>query len=316
MKEKEKGGWLPIVGLILLIAVLFAGVKLVFAGLGYVIPQDEGPEETGTWYQMYNEQGEAVRYTLREPGEIDLSAPDIAQWMEQAAGELEQTPETEGIVFWLYRQDTDEYLLYLPDQDRSLLEGGLTASEETEEDSEVCLVLRARTPENSKPVAPEETLYCFATTSDSWNGIRVRVILDGREQEVRKLTSIGDRLYSTEETYIGRDRLEGSRDMSRRTLRCLRCGGTMELLRREFLQLGKTGWVLGDLDNLLAGALDVDILCCSDCGKLEFFRGEWSELEDPEGSGIARMECPSCGRSYELDSPKCPFCGKKNTRLF
>ena len=38
----------------------------------------------------------------------------------------------------------------------------------------------------------------------------VRVILDGREQEVRKLTSIGDRLYSTEETYIGRDRLEGS----------------------------------------------------------------------------------------------------------
>lgn len=210
MKEKEKGGWLPIVGLILLIAVLFAGVKLVFAGLGYVIPQDEGPEETGTWYQMYNEQGEAVRYTLREPGEIDLSAPDIAQWMEQAAGELEQTPETEGIAFWLYRQDTDEYLLYLPDQDRSLLEGGLTASEETEEDSEVCLVLRARTPENSEPVAPEETLYCFATTSDSWNGIRVRVILDGREQEVRKLTSIGDRLYSTEETYIGRDRLEGS----------------------------------------------------------------------------------------------------------
>ena len=50
MKEKEKGGWLPIVGLILLIAVLFAGVKLVFAGLGYVIPQDEGPEGTGTWY--------------------------------------------------------------------------------------------------------------------------------------------------------------------------------------------------------------------------------------------------------------------------
>ncbi len=48
-----------------------------------------------------------MRYTLREPGEIDLSAPDIAQWMEQAAGELEQPPETEGIVFWLYRQDTD-----------------------------------------------------------------------------------------------------------------------------------------------------------------------------------------------------------------
>lgn len=170
----------------------------------------------------------------------------------------------------------------------------------------MCLVLRARTPENSEPVAPEETLYCFATTSDSWNGIRVRVILDGREQEVRKLTSIGDRLYSTEETYIGRDRLEGSRDMSRRTLRCLRCGGTMELLRREFLQLGKTGWVLGDLDNLLAGALDVDILCCSDCGKLEFFRGEWSELEDPEGSGIAGWSVPAAAGAMSWTAPSAP----------
>lgn len=196
MKEKEKGGWLPIVGADPADRGPFCGVKLVFAGLGYVIPQDEGPEGTGNLVPDVQRAGEAVRYTLREPGEIDLSAPDIAQWMEQAAGELEQTPETEGIVFWLYRQDTDEYLLYLPDQDRSLLEGGLTASEETEEDSEVCLVLAARTPENSEPVAPEETLYCFATTSDSWNGIRVRVILDGREQEVRKLTSIGDRLYS------------------------------------------------------------------------------------------------------------------------
>ena len=67
-----------------------------------------------------------------------------------------------------------------------------------------------RRSRRDRDLAPEETLYCFATTSDSWNGIRVRVILDGREQEVRKLTSIGDRLYSTEETYIGRDRLEGS----------------------------------------------------------------------------------------------------------
>ena len=74
----------------------------------------------------------------------------------------------------------------------------------------MCLVLRARTPENSNPVAPEETLYCFATTSDGWSGLRGRVIRAGREQEVRKLTSMGDRLYPTEETYIGRDRLEGS----------------------------------------------------------------------------------------------------------
>lgn len=101
-----------------------------------------------------------------------------------------------------------------------------------------------------------------------------------------------------------------------RELKCLRCGGEMELLRREHLQMGKTGWILGDLDNLLSGGLDVDILACSDCGKLEFFRGGWSEVRGGEESAIANIDCPSCGRSYEMDSPKCPFCGEKNTKLF
>ena len=101
-----------------------------------------------------------------------------------------------------------------------------------------------------------------------------------------------------------------------KTLNCLRCGTPIVLLKREYLQLGKTGWILGDLDNLLSGGLDVDILTCPGCGKLEFFRGDWSELEEPEGSGIAMTACPACGKRYELDSPKCPFCGEKNTKLF
>ena len=37
--EQNKKGWLPIVGLIALILVLFVGIKLVFAGLGAAIPQ-------------------------------------------------------------------------------------------------------------------------------------------------------------------------------------------------------------------------------------------------------------------------------------
>ena len=100
-----------------------------------------------------------------------------------------------------------------------------------------------------------------------------------------------------------------------KTMKCLRCGQPMEFLQREHLQLGRTGWILGDLDNLLAGGLDVDILACPGCGKLEFFRGGFSEAEAPEEK-IARIRCPGCGRSYEMDSPKCPFCGEKNTKLF
>ena len=37
--EQKNKGWLPIVGLIALIVVLFLGIKLVFAGLGAAIPQ-------------------------------------------------------------------------------------------------------------------------------------------------------------------------------------------------------------------------------------------------------------------------------------
>lgn len=101
----------------------------------------------------------------------------------------------------------------------------------------------------------------------------------------------------------------------KKSLKCLRCGGEMETVRRDQIQLGKTGWVTGDLGNLLSGALDVIIVSCPKCGKLEFFSASAVEPETV-GSGIAQVKCPQCGRSYEMDDPKCPFCGQKNTTLF
>ena len=47
-----------------------------------------------------------------------------------------------------------------------------------------------------------------------------------------------------------------------RKLTCLRCDGIMEHVGRENLQLGRTGWILGDLPNLLAGAMEVNIYSC------------------------------------------------------
>lgn len=97
-------------------------------------------------------------------------------------------------------------------------------------------------------------------------------------------------------------------------LNCLRCGQTMKFLMRENLQLGKTGWITGDWGNLLAGALDVAILQCPGCGKLEFF--QWDVFEEkeegPEGE-LAQVTCPNCGVRYDFDYPKCPVCGTKNT---
>ncbi len=89
-----------------------------------------------------------------------------------------------------------------------------------------------------------------------------------------------------------------------KNLFCLRCDSLMKYISHEKLQLGKTGWILGDLPNLLAGAIEVAIYVCRSCGKIEFFQPEMSD----ESSDIAMRKCPNCGNKHEFDYPKCPFC--------
>lgn len=89
------------------------------------------------------------------------------------------------------------------------------------------------------------------------------------------------------------------------TLKCLRCGTPMSHIMTENLQLGKTSWLFGDWPNLLAGALYMDIYCCPNCGKMEFFRaGTELEAEDE----VPQKKCPQCGRMHDFDWPKCPYC--------
>ena len=87
-------------------------------------------------------------------------------------------------------------------------------------------------------------------------------------------------------------------------MNCLRCNTEMKFLAKENLQLGKTGWLLGDLPNLVAGALAVDIFVCPTCRKLEFFATENTATED----SLAKKTCPACGAVHDFDYPKCPKC--------
>ena len=84
-------------------------------------------------------------------------------------------------------------------------------------------------------------------------------------------------------------------------MNCLRCGQEMNHIRTEKLQLGQTGWILGDIPNLLAGAMEVDIYSCPQCGKLEFFLADAKEE-------LPQKQCPNCGKRHDFDYPKCPFC--------
>ena len=39
---------------------------------------------------------------------------------------------------------------------------------------------------------------------------------------------------------------------------CLRCNNKMKYSGQKKIQLGETGWILGDLPNLLAGSMNVE----------------------------------------------------------
>lgn len=78
-----------------------------------------------------------------------------------------------------------------------------------------------------------------------------------------------------------------------RKINCLRCDTPLKYLKS----------VLGDLPNLFAGALEVAIYVCPNCGKIEFYQ------QEEEFSGeIAQRKCPNCGKMHDIDYPKCPFC--------
>ena len=107
-------------------------------------------------------------------------------------------------------------------------------------------------------------------------------------------------------------------------MNCLRCGRQMRYIKRENLQLGQTGWVLGDLPNLIAGSLELEIYICPQCGKVEFFTPEQSTayshnvcpgcnkvefyLAETVEEELPQKQCPNCGKKHVFDYPKCPFC--------
>jgi len=95
-----------------------------------------------------------------------------------------------------------------------------------------------------------------------------------------------------------------------KNLKCLRCGCKMEFLGAKDFQLGKAGFLLGDLPHYVEGAMRLSVYRCSVCGKVEFFSFESLEPEETEDR-IAQVSCPRCKQMHDMDYPKCPFCGHK-----
>ena len=182
MNENEKkNGWLPILGYVALIVVLFIGIKVVFAGLGRAIPKTEDVQPQFT--ALDNREGQQVSYGLRRLTDEEAQSDEVRQWL----GKAQEQAGPDAGAYWLVRLEEDDYLLCLPDQDRSLTPGSFTATEERDPDGMIALVLRVRTPETGESVEPGSQLFCLRTQSNQWQGVRLRIIVDGREQAVNKL---------------------------------------------------------------------------------------------------------------------------------
>ena len=69
--------------------------------------------------------------------------------------------------------------------------------------------------------------------------------------------------------------------------RCTNCGSSeMQFLRRENIQLGKTGWFSGNWGNLWAGAIEVEFWACPNCRKLDLYVPE----TPPKGTGTMMVD--------------------------
>ena len=186
-KEKSLGFWLA------MLAVLTIVIVGLFALLKVSLPNSW---EAQIWDEMTVEKTAEGSYQMRMLEQRERDEKILRSWLEQA--------EDEQAVYWLYMQEEDYYVLYLPGQDRALGLRDLTVTEEADTGGEVTLVIRGRTAEGSEQIVPEEQLFAIKTNSGAWRGIRLSVILDGREKDVNKLVAKDGKLFTAEEVYIGR----------------------------------------------------------------------------------------------------------------
>ena len=74
---------------------------------------------------------------------------------------------------------------------------------------------------------------------------------------------------------------------------CSACGGKMQSLGNMELQKGKFSMLFGHWDQILSGALDVDVECCERCKKLEFYLLGDAEAPVPTAAICTTWTTPS-----------------------
>lgn len=91
----------------------------------------------------------------------------------------------------------------------------------------------------------------------------------GRAESREELREFVEQAERTREEKQEKERED--REQKRTGKTCLRCGGEMLDLGSMKLKLGEETFFFSDWNRLASGSLDVQVLRCEDCGKVEFY---------------------------------------------
>ena len=98
-----------------------------------------------------------------------------------------------------------------------------------------------------------------------------------------RLALASDRAVAREQLQRALEKLEAEEAKTYSGLKCLRCGGPMKYGKETALQLAEMG--TSGLSHLSSGVLKVSVQYCAQCGRLEFFQGDFHKEEGEKDEG-------------------------------
>ena len=129
-----------------------------------------------------------------------------------------------------------------------------------------------------------KTVYCATTKQPACRTCHKQMLPMSAEDRARRALTTGRaqdpqviREYLAQREQIEREKAEKEAQAKKDRISdklCLRCGIPMIRMGRQQFQLGEYGLFLGDLAHLAAGSLEVDLIYCENCRKVEFFLPE------------------------------------------
>lgn len=111
---------------------------------------------------------------------------------------------------------------------------------------------------------------CYQKYAPYANEERARLALEeGRPVHRMELQQFAERMEAVKAERELQQALENQKRVTDK--QCLRCGGRMLDYGLMMFKLGEEVFFMSDLKRIMDGSLQMQVLCCENCGKAEFY---------------------------------------------